>query len=455
MNESLIDRENLVNEFRRLVEIDSESYHEREMADYLLARLKGLGLTAEEDDAWKILQEKPALSTASCSASDTSFGKGQAGAPGTFFEKSTNGAPGTFFEKSPGGTPGTSFEKGQAGAPSTFFEKSPNGTAAGNIYAFLEGSLPDGIHAAPVLFAAHMDTVSPGNGKHAVLQADGRITSDGTTVLGADDAAALSAILTALEIIQREHLPHPPIEILFPAAEEPYTQGSRLFDFSKIKSHMAYVLDLSGPVGNAALAAPSILSFKIKVLGRAAHAGFCPETGIHAIDLAAKALVRVPSGRLDKETTLNVGLISGGTAPNIVPDACVLTGEIRSMQHERALEEMSAVRTVFENEAKKGGGKAEVFVSEEFRSYRISENEEVVRRFEEACRRSGIEPALTRTFGGSDNNTLASHGIRGIVLACGMNDSHTVLEWTSVDELYKSTQILLNLMSLPQHANPT
>lgn len=184
------------------------------------------------------------------------------------------------------------------------------GGNAGNVYGFLKGSLS----GEPVLFSAHMDTVEPGIGKKAVFQEDGRITSDGTTVLGADDAAGLTEILGGIRRVLSSGKPHRDIEVLFPIAEEVYTKGTRVFDFSKIRSKEAYVLDLSGPVGSAAVQAPSLISFVLTIHGKAAHAGFEPEKGIHAVTAAALAIARLPQGHVEEDTTLNIGLIRGGTA---------------------------------------------------------------------------------------------------------------------------------------------
>ena len=170
---------------------------------------------------------------------------------------------------------------------------------AGNVYGFLKGSLS----GEPVLFSAHMDTVEPGIGKKAVFQEDGRITSDGTTVLGADDAAGLTEILGGIRRVLSSGKPHRDIEVLFPIAEEVYTKGTRVFDFSKIRSKEAYVLDLSGPVGSAAVQAPSLISFVLTIHGEAAHAGFEPEKGIHAVTAAALAIARLPQGHLEEDTT--------------------------------------------------------------------------------------------------------------------------------------------------------
>ena len=305
------------------------------------------------------------------------------------------------------------------------------GADAGNLYGLLPGTRA----GAPLLFCAHMDTVSPGNGKKAVFHPDGRITSDGTTVLGADDAAGLAAILEALTVIREQGLPHPDIEVLFPVAEEPYCLGTSVFDFSLTRARTAYVLDLTGPVGTAAIQAPSILSVDINVTGRAAHAGFAPEDGVNALTIAARSLAALPTGHTAPDTTVNFGVIQGGAGKNIVPEQVVIRGEIRSLRHEAALEQARLVR--------------EVTVTEEIRAYRIGQEEPPVRRLAKAMERLGMgAPALVTTFGGSDNNNFAAHGIRGVVLACAMFDVHSVHEYTTAEQLCASARLVTELMTM-------
>lgn len=379
----MINEKRLVETFCKLVSFDAESYHERKLADYLKGRLTELGLEVYEDDAAKTLGEKTE-------------------------------------------------EK----------DKDP----AGNLYTVLKSNLPAESKEEPILFVGHTDTVHPGKGRKAVVQKDGRITSDGTTVLGADDEAALAEILEMITVIKEEKIPHPDLEFFFPAAEEPFAQGSRIFDYSRIHAKTAFTLDLAGRVGGAALAAPSIISFKITVHGRSAHAGFAPESGIHAIRIAAEAISGLPEGHVDSETTVNIGLIEGGTARNIVPDSVTVSGEIRSLDNDKAKKQLDTVRETFEKAASKAGGSISFDYDICFSAYRISREEKAARMWEKACSLAGVEPQFTETFGGSDNNHLTEHGIRGIVAACAYENAHTTKEYTWVDGMKKTTEILLNLV---------
>jgi len=320
---------------------------------------------------------------------------------------------------------------------------------AGNLFARLPGTQA----GDAVLFSAHMDTVRPGRGKKAVIHPDGRITSDGTTVLGADDACGLAAILEALAIIHENALPHPDIELLFPVEEERYCLGSARFDYTKLKARMAYVLDLTGPIGEAAVAAPTILSFELSVQGRAAHAGFAPEEGVNALSIAAAALALLRTGHTAPDTTVNFGTIEGGEGSNIVPAQIRITGEVRSLRHETALQEVRNIEDAFRRQAERFGGTAELRFTEMLRAYRILEHEPVVKRLCSALSALGWgAPTLRETFGGSDNNQFVKHGLRGVVLASAMELVHSPEEYTVVSELVRSAELTLMLMTTGEEA---
>lgn len=364
----MINKERLVQTFYKMVSIDSESYHEKQMKDYLMKVFKECHMECIE-------------------------------------------------------------------MPIEGFE-------AGNIYAVLKGST----NKEPVMFSGHMDTVSPGNGKHAILHEDGRITSDGTTVLGADDVSALASYIEAIRTIEERNIPHGDIELAISVAEEPYDAGSAYYDFSRIKSRIGYTFDLAGEVGLAALEAPSIISFKISVKGKSAHAGFNPEDGIHALKIASNAISRIPNGHVNDNTTVNFGTIAGGEGRNIVPREVIITGEIRSFDHQDALKWSEHIKTIFEEEAAKEHACIEYSDYVHIEAYKIDEDEEVVERFKRACEELNLAPKLISTHGGSDNNRFVKVGIRGIVVACAMNDCHSVSEYTTIDELEKSTLLALHLM---------
>ena len=317
------------------------------------------------------------------------------------------------------------------------------GGTAGNLYAYREGTLP----GEPILFSAHMDTVEPARGKKAVLHEDGRITSDGTTVLGADCMAGTAAILEALTEIREEGKDCRSLELIFFIGEERHLRGSAVFDFSDIKAKESYILDLSGSLGRAAVQAPSLVDFQITVHGKAAHAGFAPEKGVHAIAAAARAMARMELGRVGEDMTVNIGHVEGGVkATNIVPDTCFLMGEVRSYSHERAEAQMKKIEAIFREEAEKAGGSCEVRYTVPLHAYQVPENHPSVSRFRRACARLGLPGTLEPTFGGSDQSNLALHGISGLVLASAMEQVHSCSEYTTVSELETVTELVKLLM---------
>lgn len=301
----------------------------------------------------------------------------------------------------------------------------------GNLYGYLEGSL----EFPPLLLCAHMDTVEPCRNKRAIFHEDGRITSTGETILGADDYAGIAAILEAVESIRESGIAHRPIEVLFTVAEETYAGGAANIDYSLLKSNEVYVLDLSGPVGRAAYKAPTILLFTAQITGRAAHAGFEPEKGVHAIHVASRAIAQLQMGRLDEETTLNIGFIEGGTVTNIVPESCTVRGEIRSFSHEKALDALRSVEQVFLKEAQSMGAALRFEGRLGCQAYETALDHPVAVRYQKACKALGLAGGLEATFGGSDNNYLSQNGFVGLVLATAMNRCHAKEEYTTVEEL--------------------
>lgn len=319
----------------------------------------------------------------------------------------------------------------------------PYGSDCGNLYGYLEGTLA----GEPLLFSAHMDTVPPAHGKRALLQEDGRITSAGDTVLGADDVAGIVAILEAIRSLREEGMEHRSIEVLFPIAEEPYAKGSSLFDYSKIRAREAYVLDLDGKVGRAAYTAPSILSFTATIHGKASHAGFAPEAGIHSIAIAAAAINKMRLGRVDEITTVNVGRIEGGKATNIIPENCRVEGELRSFRHESALDYLKEIKQIFTREVEAAGATLQWEENINCIAYETDMHGGAAKRYRKACEEVGIQAEFVKTFGGSDYNVFATKGIDGLVLSNAMNQVHSCEEYTEVEELITSTQIVRNLMT--------
>lgn len=322
------------------------------------------------------------------------------------------------------------------------------GGDTGNLYGFIPGTgrLAD---AEPILYNAHMDTVSPGLGKKILVHDDGTITSDKTTVLGADDRAALTVIYESYRQILEDGEDHAPIELLFTPAEETYTVGASAFDYSRIKSKKAFVPDCSGSFGAYASGEPSLVYFEITVNGKSAHAGFEPEKGVNAIAATALAISRIKQGWLNDHTSLNFGTIEGGTVSNAVSAKVVVKGEIRSAIHDDAVAAYENVVKVFEEEASNIGATAEFIYDIRLRAYRTNDSEtgSTLEIYNRALDKLGEKSFPKKSFGGSDNNVLMRNGIDGLCIYNPMHEIHTVNEYTTVEELVKTTQLIRNIMT--------
>ena len=315
------------------------------------------------------------------------------------------------------------------------------GGNAGTLYAYIDGTLD----LPPILLSTHMDVVNPACGKTAVFHPDGKITSDGTTVLGADDLAGVSEILEALTVLKESGLPHRPIEVLFSVSEETYCTGIKQFDFNRIQSKEAYVLDITGPVGDAANQAPSVMKFRADFHGLAAHAGFAPETGIHTIKAAAAAISSIDCGHVG-DLTVNIGTINGGIADNIVPEACTITGEVRGFSDDNVKKQVKMIEEKVRSAADSVGATVDFHAETLCVAYYVEETEPVSLRFQNACAKTGLTCNFVNTYGASDNNVFLLHGIRGLVIAPGMNNCHSTEEYTHVSDLENAAELVLALI---------
>jgi tripeptide aminopeptidase len=294
-----------------------------------------------------------------------------------------------------------------------------------------------------------MDTVEPSSGVHPHL--DGTVfRSAGDTILGADDKAGIVAILEALRVLSERRLPHPPLQVIFSVAEEGGLHGIRHLDRSLLHADLGYVFDGEGEPGWITTAAPGQDRLQVVLHGRAAHAGLAPELGINAILVAAEALASMTLGRIDGETTANVGMIQGGWATNIVPDRVELALEARSRDCWKLARQTGMMVDSFQIAAAARGATANVEVSRTYESYRLDEGMEVVRLAQRAAQRAGLNPRLVMTGGGSDANFLNQYGIPSTVMGIGLGNPHTTEEFIPVSSLERTTALIL---SLCQEAN--
>lgn len=305
--------------------------------------------------------------------------------------------------------------------------------------------IPGTINTTPLLFSAHMDTVSPGIGIKALVE-DGMIRSQGDTILGADDKAAIAALIEAFDILQENNLKYPPIELLFTVGEEQGLRGAKAFDYSKLKAKFGYVLDAGGDPGTIILGSPCQNEIEYKVYGKAAHAGINPEEGINAIKLASQAISKMPCGRIDDETTCNFGLIEGGKACNIVADYCVVKGEARSLSRAKLDKLTDELVNTFTTTVEALGGQAEVEVSFLYPEISLNKEDEVIKIAVKGVEKIGLEPILTNTGGGSDASIINGNGIACANLGIGMQKVHTNEEFIKVEDLVNDTKLVLAII---------
>ena len=317
------------------------------------------------------------------------------------------------------------------------------GGNCGNLWAFLPGNK---VGAVSVLLSAHMDGVEPCGGT-TVVQKDGVLYSDGTTILGGDDKSGVVAILEGVRMLVEENAEHGDIQILFTIAEEGGVNGSRCMDRSKLKAQVAYALDGEGAPGEIVIGAPGQYRYKISVHGKKAHGGLEPEKGINAIMIAAKALAEVKRyGRIDEETTCNIGIIGGGVATNVVPDLVEIEGDVRSRNNDKLEAIREEVVSTICNAVEKYGAKVTAEVEHKYSSFLIDTESTVVKLAKSACAMYGFTPDITQTGGGSDANFLNAYGVPCVILGIGMQNVHTVEEFIKEEDLYNSALMVYGIL---------
>ena len=371
----MVNRDRILDEFIRLVKIDSPTMYEREIADYLKEKLKDGGLEVYEDKA--------------------------------------------------GDAIGTEW-----------------GNPSGNLIASLKGTVPE---APVILLCTHMDTVEPGRGVNPIIR-DGAVYSDGTTILGSDDKAGIAAILEAIQVLKEQGVPHGDIEVVFTVAEEGGLKGAKNLEFKILRSQFAYVLDCDGAAGTIITRAPAQYRIKSSIIGKAAHAGISPEDGINAIYIASKAISQMQLGRIDDETTANIGVISGGKATNIIPDLVNIEGETRSIDTEKLEKQTNLIVEILEATAREFGAQVKVEKDFLYPRLKLEETDTAVLIAMEAAAAIGQKPVLVSTGGGSDANILNGYGIPTVNLGIGMSKVHSTEEFITIDNLVLNAQYLVEII---------
>jgi len=359
----LINRDRLVSTFLEMININSPSFHEGPMGDYLESQLRSLG--------FKVMRQ----------TYDASF----------------------------------------------------------NIIAAKKGSCKN---TPPLILSGHMDTIEPTEGIRYSVKKN-VIRSIGKTVLGADDKSAIAQIIEAVTIAAERGIPHGDIEIVFTSAEERGLHGAKNLDYRNIKGKHALVLDSGGRVGKVVIAAPSHITYEMHITGKPAHAGIEPEKGINAIRVAAEIIGAVPDGRIDTETTANIGMVSGGTATNVVPREVIIHGEVRS--HNSAV--LKSIKSDIFRHAReithRRNARVRITEKKEYQAFRIKQNDPFLGFMIDTFLTCGIRPEHAITGGGSDANIFNARGIRSINISTGMQNVHSTHEYIEIDDLLKGCRVVL------------
>lgn len=381
-----LNEKQIVDRFLQLVQIDSVSYYERPMADFLKQVMTGeFGCEVEEDNAGgKVLK----------SLSEET--------------KKVMGQP----------------------------------KETGNLICNLKGNTEG---APPLTFTAHMDTVVSNAGLKTHID-NGVIRTDGKTILGADDRAGICAILEALRYIKDNDVKHGDLQFIFTIGEETGLYGSLYLEKEAIRGKYAFVMDSGGPPDTIIVAAPTEIDFTVHIYGKAAHSGVNPEDGLNAISVAADAISKLKLGRIDEETTINIGVIQGGEKTNIVCDRVEILGEARSRSKEKVRAQIAKVHDAFQIAGDKWGAKVDIREEKIYDGFNLTDKDEVVRLAMEGLRKAGIKPILAPRGGGSDTNNLNAKGVPAVNLGVGATQDHTVDENVKVADLVNATRLVLGII---------
>ena len=326
------------------------------------------------------------------------------------------------------------------------------GGNVGNLIAHFPGTAPE---AMPILLSAHMDTVVPGEGIVPILDGD-ILRTDGRTVLGGDDKSGVAIICEVLRVVKENRFPCSDVDVVFTICEEAGLIGAKCLDVNRLRARTGLVLD-SDSVGFLFTKAPAANRMEFRVHGLEAHAGVCPEKGVNAIKVAADGVARMSLGRIDYETTANIGVIEGGMAVNIVPNSVILKGEARSHSQEklerqtehmlRCLQDAAARHTL-----KVGEGQftatVDAKIERDYDRMDVSDGAPIVQLVRAAAKNLQVEVKTLATGGGCDANVLNQKGLEVANLSTGMREIHTVKEWLDLKDLNLSAQMVLEVVRL-------
>ena len=321
----------------------------------------------------------------------------------------------------------------------------------GNIYCRLPAS--NGTSGTPIFLCAHTDTVPPEAAIEPVVGEDGVIRNAAGTILGSDNKAAVVVMLEAVRRIVREDRPHAGIELVFTPQEEVSLRGADVFDQTRLHARTGFVYDQGAPIGEIVLGSPHGRLLDFRFHGRAAHAGMNPEDGRSAIAAASRAIADFRLGRIDQETSANVGVIAGGTARNVVAEWCSFTAEVRSHNERKAVELVREMLETAAFAATLAECEVESEVRPSFPGYRFRESDPPVELAAKALREVGFEPSYALSGGGADANVFNARGLSCVNLANGMMEIHTPDEHIAVADLEAMVDVTLALVDAARVAS--
>ncbi|MDH3542491.1 MAG: M20/M25/M40 family metallo-hydrolase [Desulfobulbaceae bacterium] len=327
---------------------------------------------------------------------------------------------------------------------------SRTGSDCGNLFIRFPES---GLAKEPVFFNCHMDTVLPAIG--VKVKREGEVfSSAGDTVLGSDDKAGIAALIEVMRTLQEKNIPHGPVEYIFTTCEEVGLLGVKALDPSLIKAKIGYALDSSG-INRVVIGAPAANRITAEVKGLASHAGLSPEKGISAIQLAARAIARLKLGRLDPESTANIGVIEGGTASNIIPESALVQGEVRSHNVKLLQEHTAHIRSTFEEEIAtwsdpegvvEGRPSLDFTAVDDFPILKLDRDSAVIKRVEAAAALLDRELHYVVAGGGSDANIFNGYGLQCAILSTGMDKVHSTRETIKLSDMALTADLIMAIL---------
>ncbi|HUT86046.1 MAG TPA: M20/M25/M40 family metallo-hydrolase [Elusimicrobiales bacterium] len=325
------------------------------------------------------------------------------------------------------------------------------GGEVGNIIAKLPGT-GTAKNYKPILLNSHTDTVEPAKNVKPKIH-NGKITSDGTTILGGDCKAGLTIVLEILHVLKEQKLPHPPVEILFDAAEEVGHLGLENIDSSKLRAKKGLVLD--GDVAEVITRAPSRHLFDIAITGKTAHAGVNPEKGISAIEIAVKAVAKMKFGKIDHETVANIAVFKSENGLNVVAQEAHIKGELRSHNKQKVQKLINHMKNCLEKEVKATRKKVDgkwicakfnFKTKKMYSSFKISDKNPFLKTIIKSAASQGVNLKTASINAGCGSNSLVKHGITAPLIDIGYRNAHTTSEYVSIKDFFNGAKVALAIV---------